>query len=82
MTRLKRRMTKEAWRYVSGCAYVDRGLGESICVVEPKDVASFLYGRFGTVDWRVADLFESGLVLSDPRGGGALQLIGDEEDEH
>ena len=79
MTRLRDRMVRAVRGYVAGCAYVDRGLGESVCVADEAMVSRYLRSRFGAVDWRVAEMFTCGEVLSDQRGLGSLQRVEDDD---
>lgn len=64
-----------ARQFVSEQAFFDRLKGESICLVTVDDVTSHLTLKFEKSIPEAIPQIEHGLVLSNPSGQGAFQMI-------
>jgi hypothetical protein len=66
---------QSARRFVSEQAFFDRLKGESVCLATVDDVAYHLALNFEEPIPEAVPKVEHGLVLSNPNGQGAFQMI-------
>jgi hypothetical protein len=66
---------KDSRQFIQNQAFHDRLKGESICLASVDDVAFHLALKFGQPVSEAVPNVEPGLVLSNPSGKGAFQVI-------
>ena len=66
---------KDSRQFIRDRAFHDRLKGESICLVSVDDVAFHLALKFEQPVFEVVPNVEPGLVLNNPSGKGAFQVI-------
>jgi hypothetical protein len=70
-----RQQWHDAQRYVSGEAFRDREISETVCLTTIDEVVQHLAASFEQADPGAVIEVEPGLVLRDPLGLGAFQTI-------
>jgi hypothetical protein len=66
---------KDSRQFVRDNAFFDRVKGESVCLDTVDDVTFQLALKFGQPIAEAVPMVEPGLVISNPNGEGAFQLI-------
>ena len=70
-----RNQQKDSRQFIRDQAFFDRVKGESVCLDTIDDVTFHLALKFGETVHEAVPNVERGLVLSNPSGFGAFQII-------